>query len=115
MLRTGLTGAGRTSLVLVDKSLQLFLLCQNRNVGAFSPDLFFLDLFQISGDLAVIHRQFTAIDIECLIAGGREEFTIVRHDEAGGGKVLQKMFEQNLGAQVEKVRRLVQHQQIWIM
>ena len=45
----------------------------------------------------------------------REEGPVVRDDQAGFLVVPQKVFEQNLRAQVEKVRRLVEQQEIGLV
>ena len=35
--------------------------------------------------------------------------------QAGGGEMTQKMFQQNLSSEVQKVGRFVQHQQIGVV
>ena len=64
LLGSRLTGSRGASFVLIDECLQLFLLCRNRRVGSFGADLLFFDLLQVSGDLAVIHCQLAAIQIQ---------------------------------------------------
>ena len=107
-----LTGRCRSSTILVDESLQLLLLGDNGCVGAFVADALFFKLLQVRSDPARIQGQLSSRQIERLIARRREERSIVRHDQAGGRKCSQEVFEQNLGAQVEEVRRFVEHQQI---
>ncbi len=69
-------------------------------------------IFQERVDLAGKQRQFAARQIERVAARGRQERPVVRDDQAGLVVSLKKVLQQNLRAQVEKVRRLVQEQQI---
>src|SRR4051794_13422120 len=50
-----------------------------------------------------------------MAAGCSQEGPVVRHDQTGFLIVAKKVFEQNLRPQIEKVRRLVKEQQIWLM
>src|SRR5205823_1382370 len=69
-------------------------------------------IFEKRIDLAGIHRKLSAREIERVAARCAEEGPIVRDDQAGLFVVPQEVFEQDLGAQVEEVGRLVEQQQI---
>ena len=62
-------------------------------------------------DLPRKNRQLAAGEVERAIAGGAEESPVVRHDQAALAVVAEKVLEQDLRPQVEKVGRLVQEQQ----
>ena len=68
--------------------------------------------FQKGIDLAGKHRQLAARQVERVVAGGAEKRPVVRDDQAGRPVASQEMLEQNLRAQVEEVRRLVEQQQV---
>ena len=72
-------------------------------------------IFQKGFDRAGKHRQPAAGQVERVGAGGRQEGPIVRDDQAGLLEIAEKMLEQNLRAQIEKVGRLVEQQQIGIV
>jgi len=44
-----------------------------------------------------------------------QERPVVGNDQAGFLIVAEKMFQQNLRPQIEKVRRLVEEQQVWLV
>ncbi len=69
-------------------------------------------VFQERIDLAGEHRQLAARQVERVGAGRAQEGPIVRHDQAGLLIMPQKVFQQNLRAKIEKVRRFVQQQQV---
>ena len=68
--------------------------------------------FEKRVDLAGKHRQLAARQIERVVAGGAEKRPIVRDDQARRPMVLQEMLQQDLRAQIEEVRRLVEQQQV---
>ena len=71
--------------------------------------------FQKGIDLAREHRQLAARQVQRVVAGRGQERAIVRDDHAGLRETAQEMLQENLRAQVEEVRRLVEQQQIWLM
>ena len=105
-------GGGGAGLVLGDEFLQVPPLGLNGFVRAFLVQAFFMLEFEISIDLAGKRRQFAAGQVERMAAGGGKKRPIVGDDQTRRAMALQKMFQQNLGAQVEKVRRLVEQQQV---
>ena len=104
-------GAG-AGLVLGDEILQVPPLGEDGFVRAFLV-LALLSLeFQIGIDLAGKGRQFAAGQIERVVAGGAQKRPIVGDDQARRPMALQEVFQEDLRAQVEKVRRLVEQQEI---
>ena len=111
-LRAGPRGGAGAGLVLGDELFQVPALGQD---GGVRPLVVLAPLaleFQKGVDLAGKHRQLAARQIERVAAGGAQKGPVVRDDQAGLLIVAQKMFQQNLRPQVEKVRRLVEQQQI---
>ena len=68
--------------------------------------------FQISIDLTGKGCQFAPGQIERVVASGAKERPVVRDNQARRPMTLQEVFQENLGSQVEKVRRLVEQQEI---
>ena len=85
---------------------------QDRSIGALFVLALLLLIFKKGVDLAGKHRQLALRQIERVVAGGREKCPIVRDDQAGLAMIAEEMLQQNLRAQVEKVRRLVEQQQV---
>src|SRR5207302_3933566 len=98
-------GAG---LVLGDELLQVAALGENRFVRALLVDALLALEFEIGIDLAGKGRQLTPAEIERVGAGGAEKRPIVGDDQAPGSVAAQEMLQEDLGAQVEEVRRLVE-------
>jgi hypothetical protein len=63
-------------------------------------------------DFSGEQREPSPRQIEGMSASGPQEGPIVRDDQAGLAVTPQEVFEQNLRAQIEKVGRLVQQQQV---
>ncbi len=104
-------GAG-SGLVAGDEIFEVSPLGENIFVRALLVHAFFLLEFQKGIDLAGKRGQFPPREIERMATGGAEKRPVVRHDQTGAAMTLQKVFEQNLRAQVEKVRRFVEQQEI---
>ena len=99
-------------LVPGDEVLQVPPLGENGVVRAFLVLAFLALEFQKRIDLAGKGRQFAPGQIERVVAGGAEKRPIVGDDQARRPMALQEVLQENLGAQVEKVRRLVEQQEI---
>ena len=104
-------GAG-AGLVPGDELLQVPPLGENGFVRAFLVLAFLALEFQKGIDLAGKGRQFAPGEIERVVAGGAEKRPIVGDDQTRRPVTLQEVFQENLGAQVEEVRRLVEQQEI---
>ncbi len=113
--RPGARGGARPGFVLVDEFLELLAFGQDGGIRPLFVLAALLLIFQKGFDRAREHRQASARQIERVSAGGREESSIVRDDQTGLLEVAQKMLEQNLRPQVEKVGRFVQQQQIRVV
>ena len=111
----GLRGCICVGAVLVDESLQLLLFGDDSRICPFVPNALFLDGLQIRIDLTRIHGQFSACQIERVATGRIQKCPVVGDDQAGFPVVTQEMLQQNLGAQVEEVRRFVEQQQVWFV
>src|SRR5262249_35130069 len=57
-------------------------------------------------------RQLTPGQIESVVASGAEKRPIMGDDKTRRSMTLQEVFQENLGAQIEEVRRLVEQQEI---
>ena len=111
-LRAGARGRAGPGPVLVDERFELAALGDDGRVDALVVLAPLALIFQKRVDRAGIQRQLAARQFERLAARGAQEGPIVRDDQAGLAKLAQKVLEQNLRAQVEKVRRLVEQQQV---
>jgi len=117
-VRAACSSSGRASrlaaraLFLAMNSSRLPALGENRFVGAFLVQPLLFLKFEKRIHLAWEHRQFAAGQVEGMAARGAEKGPVVRHDQARRAVALQKMFQKNLGAQIEKVRRLVEQQKV---
>ena len=100
------------ALFLAMNSSSCLPLGQHRGVRPLVVLAALLLVFQKGVDLAGKHRQLAARQVERVAARRAQERPVVRDDQAGLGKVPQKMLEQDLRAQVEEVRRLVEQQQV---
>src|SRR5205807_5265089 len=92
--------------------LQVSPFGENGIIGAFLVLAFLALKLQIRIDLAGKSCQFAPGQIERVVTGGAEKRPIVRDNQARGPMTLQEVFQENLGSQVEKVRRLVEQQEI---
>ena len=108
----GRAGAG---LVLGDELFEVLHLRQHARVDAFLVLASFLLVLPMGVDLARVHRQLSAREVERVVAGRAQKRPIVRDDQAGLVIMSQEVLEQDLGAQVEKVRGFVEQQQVWRM
>jgi hypothetical protein len=94
--------------ILVDEALQLLLLRLDGRIHAqIVLDAFLLE-FEKGIDLAGIHRQLAARDVERVRTRRFQKRPVVRHDQARFFEPAQKVFEQNLRSQVEEVGWLVE-------
>ncbi len=75
----------------------------------------FFAILQERADLAGEHRQLTAGKLQRLRTGRIEEGPIVADNQGRFVEISKKMLEQDLGPQVQEVRRLVQHQQVGVV
>src|SRR6185312_16300914 len=69
-------------------------------------------VFQVGIDLARKRHQLAPGQVERVAARGPKKGSIVGDDQTGRAMTLQKVFQENLCSQIEKVRRLVEQQQI---
>ena len=104
-------GAG-AGLVPGDEVFQVPPLGEDGLVRAFLVLAFLALEFQIGIDLAGKGRQFAPGQVERVVAGGAEKRPIVGDDQTRRPMALQEVFQENLGAQVEEVRRLVEQQEV---
>ena len=111
-LRAGPRRRAGAGLVLGDELFQVPALGQDGGVRALVMLAALALILQKGIDLAGKHRQLAARQIERVVAGRGEEGPIVRDDQAGFSITAEKVFQQDLRAQVEKVRRFVEQQQV---
>ena len=112
LFRLGPRRRACAGLVLGDELFKVLLLGQDARVHAFVVLAPFLLILPIGVDLPGIHRQLAAREVERVVASGAQKRAIVRDDQASLVKVPEEVLEQDLGAQVEKVGRFVEQQQV---
>ena len=112
LLRFGPGGGTGPRLVLGDEFFQVLALGQHPRIHLFQSQTLFFFVFQIGVDLAGKHRQFPTGQVQRVAASRLQEGPVVRHDQAGFLVTPQEMLQQDLGAQVEKVRWFIQQQQV---
>ena len=88
----------------------MLALGEHSGIGAINVEPLFLLKFQKRIDLAWVDRELAARKIERLIARGGKKRSVVRYDQAGFLVAPQKMLQQDLGAQIEKICGLIQKQ-----
>ena len=114
-LALGLAGGGGVGAILGDEGFELPPLGERRGVDALVVRAPLFDIRQIGLDVAGIHRELAAGELERVRAGLLEKLAVVRNDQEAAVEIAQKPLEQHLRAQVEEVRRLVENQQIRIV
>ena len=88
---------------------------QHGGIGPLVAFPLLLLVFEKGVNLARIHREVAAGQVERVRAGRPEKRPIVRDDQARLFIVPQKVLEQNLRAQVKEVRRLVEQEQVGLV
>jgi hypothetical protein len=109
--------AGRIGVgaVFVDEDLELFPFgrgCHVDPLVMFAP---LRQVFQIDVDITGKHRQLPAAQLERMGAAALQEGPVVGNDQTATAKILEKVLQQHLGPQIEKVGRFIQNQHIRIM
>ena len=112
LFRSRLTRRIGTSSILVDETLELLLFRLDRRVDSQVMFAAFFLKFEKGVDLAGVHRQFAARDIERVRTRRFQKRPVVRHDQTRFAKPAEEMFEQDLSSHIEEIRRLVQQQQV---
>ena len=72
-------------------------------------------MHEIVVDRPGVNRELAVGEIERLVAGGPEERPIVGDHETGLAVASEKMLEEDLGPQVEKVGGLVEQQKVGLV
>ena len=108
----GAGGRAGPGLVLGDELLQVTPLGQHGRIAPFVVLAALLLVFEEVVDLAGKHGQLAARQVERVAASGPQKGPVVRDDQAGLLVVAEKVLQQNLGPQIEKVGGLVEQQQI---
>ena len=111
-LGAGAGGGAGPRPILGDEFLQVAALGQHGGIGPLfvQPSLHLK--FQEGVDLAGEHRQLAAGEVERGTACSTKKRPVVRDDEAGLVIMAEEVLQQDLGAKIQEVRRLVKQQQI---
>jgi hypothetical protein len=70
---------------------------------------------EVGVDVAGVHRELPARQLERVRAGALQKFAVVRDDEAAAVEVPQEVLEEHLRAQVEEVGRLVEDEHVRVV
>ncbi len=100
------------ALFLAMNSSRCFILASTPAFDAFFVLAPLILVLPMGVDLPRVHCQFSAREFERVVAGRFQKRSIVRDDQAGLLIMPEEVLEQDLGAQVEKVRGFVEQQQV---
>ena len=75
----------------------------------------FLLLLHVGFDIGGKQREFASRKFERVSAGGFQETPVVRDDQTTATKVFEEMLEQKLGANIEKVGRLIEQNDVGVL
>src|SRR5262249_38494810 len=95
-----------------DEVLEMLFLREDILVRAFLMLALLLVKLQERVDLSRKRSQLAARKRQGVLAGGGEKSPVMRHDQGRGLVVLEEVLEEDLRAEVEEVRRLVEQEQV---